>query len=135
MAGASIGKFRTKNCAGRRRQKVKSMTIRIPVPSGPGRTVEIGQGFEEQIKAKEEATRKRRELFDALARFIRNNHGWATSAPGHSSLRLEAKPDSDLPDLLIDRGFTLQPLGTDSRNEAGVITPVCVYDLRLPPLR
>jgi hypothetical protein len=104
------------------------MTTQIPVPSGPGRTVKIGRSFEEQIKDKEEATRKRRALFDALARFVRtNNKGWVTSLPGVMPMRIECRPDSELPDLLDN--FDLRPLGTSSRLEGGLITPVLVFSL------
>jgi hypothetical protein len=110
---------------------------RIAVPSGPGRTARdpnLQQGFEEQSRAKEAAKQRRKELWAALKHFVRtNNKGWVVSPPGDmSSMRIECEPHSELPDLLIDRGFELQALGTGTRIEGGKFLPVCIYGLRIP---
>jgi hypothetical protein len=110
-------------------------TTRIPVPSGPGRTIKIGQTFEQQIKSKEEAIRKRQELLGVLSHFVRGNGGWVTSPPNGSSLRIEVPPDGEVADLLAEKGFDLRPLGSGSRIEGGVIRPVLIYALQLPSLR
>ena len=95
----------------------------IPVPKNPN--------FEAELKQQTAAIAKRRALLDAINRFVRGHGAWLVSAPG-DVLRIEAKPDSEVPDLLSDRGFALQALGTGSRIEGGVIRPVCIYNLRIP---
>ncbi len=111
---------------------------RIPVPSAPGRigrTEEMRRSFEEQIRAKEAAAAKRRELFNALSHFVQASRaGWVTSPPGDSPIRIEALPDGDLIDQLLDRGFNIQSLGTGEHIDGGFIRPVCLYALHLPPL-
>jgi hypothetical protein len=101
----------------------------------PADTVKAVLNFEDEIKRKQAEAAKKRELWSALNHFCRsNNRGWLTSPPG-TSIRIECPPDSELPDLLVDRGFTLQPLGSGSRIEAGVIRPVLIFALQLPSLR
>jgi hypothetical protein len=106
-----------------------------PIPARKTYTQEERRSFEEQVKARQAAAARRRELHSALVHFVRANAGWVTSPPGHP-LRIETPPDSDLIDKLADRGFVdVQALGSGSRIEAGVIRPVLVYELHLPPLR
>jgi hypothetical protein len=110
---------------------------RIPVPSAPGRkgrTEEMRRSFEEQIKTKEAAAARRRELHDTLVRFVNANRGWVVSAVPGRPIRIETPPDSDLIDKLAERGFDLRPTGTGTRIEGGFITPICIYTLRLPSL-
>jgi hypothetical protein len=91
--------------------------------------------FEEQIKAREAASEKKKELWSAINHFCRtNNKGWLVSAPGEA-MRFECAADSELPDLFIDRGFEVQSLGTGTRIEAGKFLPVYIYGLRLPSRR
>jgi hypothetical protein len=107
---------------------------RIPVPSAPGRiarTDEMRQNFEAELRAKEAAIAKRRELFNALSHFVSAKGAWLVSSPG-DTVRIEAKPDSEVPDLLSDRGLNLTPAGTGTRIEGGRFVPVCIYTFRLP---
>jgi hypothetical protein len=95
-------------------------------------TVKIVANFEQELKLKQAEAAKRRELWNALNQFVRtNNKGWLVSPPG-ASIRIECPPDSELPDLLVDRGFALQSLGTGTRIEGGKFLPVCIYGLRIP---
>jgi hypothetical protein len=110
---------------------------RIAVPSAPGRTArteQMRQSFDDQIKAREAAAEKRKALWSAVNHFCRtNNKGWLVSAPG-APMRFECAPDSELPDLFIDRGFEVQSLGTGTRIEGGKFLPVCIYSLLIPSL-
>ena len=106
-------------------------TTRIPVPSGPGRTIKVGQSFEQQIAAKEEATRKRRELFDALARFIHANHEWLVSGPHEQVLRVETRPDDDLIDRLAERGLNPRLIGSATKVVGGKFIPIHCYNLTI----
>jgi hypothetical protein len=91
--------------------------------------------FEQQIKAREAAAERQKELWSAINHFCRsNNRGWLVSAPG-APMRFECEPHSELPDLFIDRGFEVQQLGTGTRIEAGKLLPVCIYGLRIPSPR
>jgi hypothetical protein len=94
-------------------------------------TVKIVANFEQELKAKEAAIAKRRALFHAINHFVRGHGAWLVSSPG-DALRVEAKPDSEVADLLSDRGFALQSLGTGTRIEGGRFVPVCIYALRIP---
>ena len=96
----------------------------IHVPKNPN--------FEAELKQQTAAIAKRRALLDAINRFVRGHGAWVTSPPNGSSLRIEVPPDSEVIDLLVERGLDLQPLGTGSRIEGGVIRPVCIYNLRIP---
>jgi hypothetical protein len=88
--------------------------------------------FEQQIKARAAAAERRKELWSAINHFCRtNNKGWLVSPPG-APMRFECAPHSELPDLFVDRGFEVQPLGTGTRIEAGKFMPVCIYSLRVP---
>jgi hypothetical protein len=100
-----------------------------------GSTPEERRNFEDEIKRKQAEASLRRALWEGLNGFVRVNGGWVTSPFNGSSLRIEAPPDSDLVDKLIDRGFDLQPISTGSRIEGGIIRPVCIYNLRLPSMR
>jgi len=92
--------------------------------------------YEQELKAKEAAIAKRRELWNAINHFVRtNNKGWLVSPPTDMSLRIECQPSSELPDLLADKGFDLQPLGTGTRIEGGKFVPVLIYRLHIPSLR
>ena len=95
----------------------------IPVPRS--------QDFEAELKAQTAAIAKRRALIEAINRFVRAPGAWLVSAPG-DVLRIEAKPDSEVPDLLSDRGLNLTPAGTGTRIEGGRFVPVCIYTFRLP---
>lgn len=107
-----------------------------PNPQRKGSTVEERKRYYERERERAAAAEKRKELFDALNHLCRSNdRGWLTSVAGDASLRIECRPDSELPDLLVDRGFDLQSLGTSTRIEGGKFLPVCVYALHLPPLR
>ena len=97
----------------------------IHVPKNPN--------FEAELKQQTAAIAKRRALFDAISRFVRAHGAWLVSAPG-DVLRIEAKPDSEVPDLLSDQGFALQALGTGTRIEGGRFVPVCIYAVRVPSL-
>jgi hypothetical protein len=84
----------------------------IPAPSAPGRvgrTEEQRRNFEEQIKAREAAIIKQRELWSVLNLFVSRNGGWLVSAPSERPLRLEVPIYSELPDKLFDLGYALQP--------------------------
>ena len=107
-----------------------------PKKKKPADTIKAVLNLEQEIRLKQAEAAQRRELWNALHHFVRsNNRGWITSNPGSPSIRIECEPYSELPDLLVDRGFTLQPLGSGSRIEGGKILPVCVYGFQLPPLR
>jgi hypothetical protein len=111
--------------------------MRIPVaPSAPGRTPrgdELRQSYEEQLRSKERAIRQRQELWDRLARLIHAaNDAWLTSAPHEQPLRLEVKPNSDLPDRLYDLGLDLVETGTAERIEGGKFVPVICYRFQIP---
>jgi hypothetical protein len=108
---------------------------RIPVPSAPGRKARTEQecrDFEAATKARIAVNEKRKELHDAIVRFVHANNGWVVSAPGQP-IRIETPPDSDLIDKLADRGLDVQFQGTATRIE-GKFLPVCIYMLHLPPL-
>ena len=98
----------------------------IHVPKNPN--------FEAELKQQTAAIAKRRALFDAISRFVRAHGAWFVSAPG-DTVRIEAKPDSEVPDLLSDKGFALQSLGTGTRIEGGKFVPVLIYRLHIPSLR
>ena len=98
----------------------------IPVPKNPN--------FEAELKEQTAAIAKRRALLDAINRFVKAHGAWFVSAPG-DTVRIEAKPDSEVPDLLSDKGFALQSLGTGTRIEGGKFVPVLIYRLHIPSLR
>jgi hypothetical protein len=101
-----------------------------PVRS-PAETLKAITDFNERIRRERAAEQKRKDLWNALHHFVRsNNRGWITSPPGDPSVRIECKPDSELPDFLAER-FDLQSLGTGTRIEGGKFTPVCIFGLRL----
>jgi hypothetical protein len=97
----------------------------IPVPRN--------RDFEAELKQQTAAIAKRRALINAINHFVRANGAWLVSSPG-DVLRIEAKPDSEVPDLLSDKGLALQSLGTGTRIEGGKFLPVCIYALRVPSL-
>jgi hypothetical protein len=90
--------------------------------------------FEAELKQQTAVTARQRALWDGICRFVHVNRGWVTSTASEKLMRIEVRPDSDLIDKLTDRGFKLQAMGTSSRIEGGIITPVCIYNLHLPPL-
>jgi hypothetical protein len=111
---------------------------RIPVPSAPGRiarTEEQRQNFEQELKAKERAIKRRLEIWEMLSRVIHNSGGWLTSAPGTPVLRLETRVGSDLPDRLYDAGFDLRPGGTSEKICGGKILPANVFTFRISPVK
>ena len=97
----------------------------IPVPRS--------RNFEAELQEQTAAIAKRRELFNALNHFVRAKGAWLVSSPG-DTLRIEAKPDSEVVDLLSDKGFALQSLGTGTRIEGSKFLPVRIYALRVPSL-
>ena len=97
-----------------------------------GSDTKVRRNFEEQLKLNAVAARKRRELFDGLSRFARMNGAWLISSPNEKWLRLEARPDSELPDKLHDAGFNLHEISTDERIEGGKFLLVRVFGFQIP---
>jgi hypothetical protein len=88
--------------------------------------------IDEQIKAKEEATKKRRELWSAINSFVGRNGGWLVSAPHDPWLRIETRQDSELSDRLYDLGYDLRSTGTSERIIGGLFVPVACYAFTIP---
>jgi hypothetical protein len=101
----------------------------------PADTIKAVLNFEDEIKRKQAEAAKRRELQTALGRFIHTNGGWLVSSPSEAVLRIEARPDSDLPDKLFDLGFQLRPAGTGERIWGGRILPVSIFTFQIPPVK
>jgi len=73
---------------------------------------------------------KKAELFAALERYVRDNGGWLTTAPGTKPARFEAPHGSPLPAKLQDLGWQVRHLGTNTRILSGSIIETAAYELK-----
>jgi hypothetical protein len=53
--------------------------------------------------------KRRREQFAGLNEIVTKSGGWLVSTPGNREVVVECLPQSDLPNLLADRGHDLKP--------------------------
>jgi hypothetical protein len=77
-----------------------------------------------------ERVKKRRELWRALADFIRSHGGWVVSPPSGRYLRVEVPQGSSLPVRLAKIGYSLRHAGMTTRLGDGFVT-VDVLELDL----
>ena len=69
---------------------------------------------------------KRNELHSQLERYVRDNGGWLTSAPGTKPFRVEAMHGSPLPARLQELGWQVRHLGTNTRILPAAVTETFV---------
>jgi hypothetical protein len=58
---------------------------------------------------------REREFWGALNDYIRENEGFSVSEPHAPFIRFECRPESDLPDLLRAKGYSVNSAGTNER--------------------
>ena len=58
---------------------------------------------------------ERKELFEAVNKFVRARHGWITSITGSVDVTLECLPASLLPDELRNLGYHVREIGAGQR--------------------
>ena len=71
------------------------------------------------VSTAEAAKRRRRELWDNLNRYLRENGASIVSPIGATPVRVEVTPNSNLPTLLSDAGYQCHLAGRTSRIVAG----------------
>ena len=77
------------------------------------------------------ATQSRKELLEALTKYVHANGGHVTSLPGAKSIRVEAAKDSALPTKLAALGWNPIQCGASTRVTNGGIEPVDVIEVSL----
>ena len=89
----------------------------------------------DSVSNSEAVKRRRRELWENLNRYARENGCYITSIPNVSPLRIEISKNSNLPTQLIDAGYAVHQAGRTSRIGADPQNPfeqVDVIEVDLP---
>lgn len=89
------------------------------------------KNFVEYLKVEASLIERRKNLWDALKRFIESQGAWLTSVPGAKSLRIECRQGSALPSKLVGLGYSPRLCSTGMRIVSGGFTPVDVLEITL----
>ena len=78
-----------------------------------------------------EAAQRRKNLLEALSKYISANGGWVTSVPGAKYIRVEILKNSALPTKLAEIGYVPRLCSTGIRIIDGSFKPVDVIEVTL----
>jgi len=74
--------------------------------------------------SRSDETRRRAELWESFNEFVRLNRGWIVSPPGSRIAILETEKGSELPQKLVQLGYTVNELpGDHSRLTGASLSP------------
>lgn len=95
------------------------------------------KNYVEYLKAEASQIELRKNLFEALSKYIHGHGGWVISSPGRKDLRVEIPRGSSLPAKLADLGYSPRHCGTGTRLTSGntpetIFLPVDILEIKLP---
>src|SRR5262249_18477866 len=85
--------------------------------------------FEQQIKATAQAIERRKELWNALSKFIHDQGCWVVSRPHVKDVRIQMPKNSSLPVKLRELGYDPQSIGVGVRAQTGKFLPVDIIEI------